>query len=53
LKDEPNGPHQKPWVNPGAREGYAVPVSYKTAAMLYSNTHIINTYWTALYTIDT
>ena len=29
-----HGHHQKPGVNPGAREGYAVPASYKTPAML-------------------
>jgi len=28
--DEQHGPHQKPRVNPGAREGSAVPTSYKT-----------------------
>jgi hypothetical protein len=30
LKDKPHGPHKKPEVNLGAREGQAVPASYKT-----------------------
>ena len=34
LKDEQHRPYQKPGLNPGAREGYAVPPSYKTTTVL-------------------
>jgi hypothetical protein len=33
-KGEQHRPHKKVGVNPGAREGQAVPPSYKTLAML-------------------
>ena len=33
-KDEQYGSHQKPRVNPGPREGQAVPVSYKTHTVI-------------------
>ena len=33
-KDEQHGPHHKPGVNSCAREGSAVPASYKTLVVL-------------------
>ena len=34
TKDEQHGPHQKPGMKPAAREGHAVPASFKTLTVL-------------------
>jgi hypothetical protein len=33
-KDKQHGHHQQPAVKPGTHEGYAVPATYKSPAML-------------------